>query len=48
MKYYAIYNTKTQQLSKAQCRCLNKEVQNIEITKYEEEELSDGKLEGDN
>ena len=34
MKYYAIYNTETQQLSKAQCRCLNKEVQNIEITKY--------------
>ena len=34
MKYYAIYNTQTEQLSKAQCRCLNKEVQNIEITKY--------------
>lgn len=38
MKYYAIYNTKTQQLSKAQCRCLNAEVENIEISKeiYEE------------
>lgn len=33
MKYYAIYNTKTQELSKAQCRCLNAEVENIEITK---------------
>lgn len=33
MKYYAIYNTETQQLSKAQCRCLNKECINIEIIK---------------
>ena len=33
MKYYAIYNTKTEELSKAQCRCLNSEVENIEITK---------------
>lgn len=38
MKYYAIYNTKKKQLSKAQCRCLNSEVENIEISKeiYEE------------
>ena len=33
MKYYAIYNTKTQELSKAQCRCLNAECINMEISK---------------
>ncbi|MBQ4078061.1 hypothetical protein IJD15_02650 [bacterium] len=33
MKYYAIYNTKTQELSKAQCRCLNEECINLEISK---------------
>ena len=33
MKYYAIYNTKMQELSKAQCRCLNEECINIEISK---------------
>lgn len=33
MKYYAIYNTKTEQLSKAQCRCLNAECINIEVSK---------------
>lgn len=33
MKYYAIYNTKTKELSKAQCRCLNAECINMEISK---------------
>ena len=33
MKYYAIYNTQTGQLSKAQCKCLNTECINIEISK---------------
>lgn len=33
MKYYAIYNTQTEQLSKAQCRCLNAECINMEISK---------------
>lgn len=33
MKYYAIYNTKTEELSKAQCRCLNAECINMEISK---------------
>lgn len=33
MKYYAIYNTKTQELSKAQCRCLNAECINLEVSK---------------
>lgn len=33
MKYYAIYNTQTEQLSKAQCRCLNAECVNIEVSK---------------
>lgn len=32
MKYYAIYNTQTEQLSKAQCRCLNSECINIEVS----------------
>ena len=33
MKYYAIYNKETKQLSKAQVKCLNAECINIEITK---------------
>lgn len=33
MKYYAIYNTKTEQLSKAQVRCLNAECINMEVSK---------------
>ena len=33
MKYYAIYNTKTEELSKAQCRCLNAECINMEVSK---------------
>ena len=33
MKYYAIYNTKTEELSKAQCRCLNTECINLEVSK---------------
>lgn len=33
MKYYAIYNIKTEELSKAQCRCLNAECINMEISK---------------
>lgn len=33
MKYYAIYNTQTEQLSKAQVRCLNAECINMEISK---------------
>ena len=32
MKYYAIYNNLTLELSKAQCKCLNDECINIEIT----------------
>lgn len=32
MKYYAIYNTQTEQLSKAQCKCLNSECINIEVS----------------
>lgn len=32
MKYYAIYNNNTKELSKANCRCLNKECENIEIS----------------
>ena len=33
MKYYAIYNTQTEQLSKAQVKCLNAECINLEISK---------------
>lgn len=33
MKNYAIYNTKTEELSKAQCRCLNAECINMEVSK---------------
>ena len=32
MKYYAIYNNLTLELSKGQCKCLNSECENIEIT----------------
>ena len=49
MKYYAIYNTKTEELSKAQCRCLNAECVNIEVSKEVYDNLKkyiyqDGKL----
>lgn len=33
MKYYAIYDTETGSLSKAQVKCLNDEVENIEVSK---------------
>ena len=33
MKYYAIYNEQTKELSKAQCRCLNAECINMEVSK---------------
>lgn len=33
MKYYAIYNEQTEELSKAQCRCLNAECINMEVSK---------------
>ena len=33
MKYYAIYNTKTEQLSRAQVKCLNAECINMEVSK---------------
>lgn len=33
MKYYAIYNTETKELSKAQVKCLNAECVNIEVSK---------------
>lgn len=32
MNYYAIYNTENGELSKAQARCLNDEIENIEIS----------------
>ena len=32
MKYYAIYNNLTSELTKAQCKCLNEECENIEIS----------------
>lgn len=49
MKYYAIYNEQTKELSKAQCRCLNDECVNIEVSKevydnLEEYIYQDGKL----
>ena len=39
MTYYAIYNTKTEELSKAQCKCLNAECINVEISKEVFEEF---------
>lgn len=33
MKYYAIFDTQSNTLTKAQAKCLNEEVQNIEIQK---------------
>jgi hypothetical protein len=39
MKYYAIYNTITKELFKGQVKCLNAEVENIEITKEVYDEL---------
>ena len=39
MKYYAIYNTITKELFKGQVKCLNAEVENVEITKEVYDEL---------